>query len=264
MAASYDQAVQTLYRGPIESFVAERKRLAGELKASGDKEGAARLMKLARPPISAWAVNQLYWRQREAFERLLATAERLRKGEHDAGTEHQRALTALRGLAATVLESGGHAANESTLRRVALTLSALAATGGFDPDPPGALGADRDPPGFEAFGLTPSIAHEPKQPREKTHAPARRDDEGARHRAQAELERQRAEAEQKRREEEERARKRAERQRITTALVAAQDEAASLQRDVERLRYELGGSEAKLEKARSTVAKLKEALAALD
>jgi hypothetical protein len=38
--------------------VAERRQLAGELKAAGDKD-AAKLAKLARPPISAWAVDQL-------------------------------------------------------------------------------------------------------------------------------------------------------------------------------------------------------------
>src|SRR5207245_1308588 len=132
-----EAAVETLYRGAIDTFVAERKRLAGELKAGGDKDAAASLLKLGRPTISAWAVNQLHWHERATFDRLLATAARLRQGELDAGADHQRALARLRALAAERLASAGHAAPESTLRRVTTTLSALAAAGGFDPDPPG-------------------------------------------------------------------------------------------------------------------------------
>src|SRR5262245_14543192 len=176
MALTYDEAVEDLYRGALDAFVAERKRLAGELKASGDKEGAARLGKLGRPSISAWTVNQLFWRERAAFERLLTTAERLRQGEHDAGADHQRALTTLRTLAAATLESGGHAAPESTLRRVTTTLSAIAAAGGFVPDPPGALVADRDPPGFE-FGFGAALASDASPaPRASTAAPPKAHD----------------------------------------------------------------------------------------
>src|SRR5690242_4117936 len=106
---TYDAAVETLYRGSLDTFVAERKRLAGELKASGDKEGAARLSKLGRPSISAWAVNQLWWHEREAFERLFASAEHVKKGKREAAAEHREALAALRALAAARLVSAGHA-----------------------------------------------------------------------------------------------------------------------------------------------------------
>jgi hypothetical protein len=281
MITSYEAAVETLYRGPLDAFVGERKRLAAELKGGGDKEGAARLGRLGRPSISAWATNQLWWHEREAFERLLATAKRLKKGEHEAGAEHQRALFALRELAAARLVRSGHAAPESTLRRVTTTLSALAVAGGFDPDPPGALVADRGPPGFEAFGIDTEIPVRGAKRDEKQHAPpflakpgekahdaraeARREREAveAKRREQAVLERKRA-AEEHQHLEEERARKRAERQRLTTALIAAQAEAATHQRDADRLRHELSGAERDLEKARRAVAKLKEALAALE
>jgi len=190
----------------------------------------------------------------------------LKRGERDAGAEHQRALTALRTLAAARLASGGHGAPESTLRRVTTTLSALAATGGFDPDPPGALVADRDPPGFEAFAVgTPILVPAPKPDEKQPGAPTKRERDAAeaKRREQAELARKQAEAERQRREEE-LARKRAERQRLKTELSAAQTEAVTHQREVERLRYELGGAERNLEKARAIVTKLKEALAALE
>jgi DNA repair exonuclease SbcCD ATPase subunit len=254
--ASYDEAVQALYRGPLETFVAERKRLAAELKAGGDKEGAARLAKLGRPSISAWAVNQLFWYEREAFERLLTTADRVRRGERDASAEYQRALSALRALAAACLAASGHVAAEATLRRVTTTLSALAVTGGFEPDPLGALVADRDPPGFEVLHTLPSQAERGADIVRDGTAEAKR-------REQAELERKRAEAE-RRRLEEERARTRAEREKLKTALGEAQANAQRQEREVDRLRQELNHVEAQLADARSAMAKLKEALAALD
>src|SRR3954470_22404359 len=160
----YEDAVESLFQAPHEQFVTERKRLAGELKAAGDKVGAGKLAKLARPPISAWIVDQLWWRARDAFEALFATAEQLRRGELGAAAAHRDAIAGLRAQAAQLLGEAGHAANEATLRRVTQTLSALAAAGGWAPDLPGALSADRDPPGFEALGASNVIPF-PVQPR---------------------------------------------------------------------------------------------------
>jgi len=152
MAIEYPDAVSALYRSAHESFVPERKRLAAELKAAGDKAGAARLAKLVRPPLSAWAVNQLWWNARESFDQLFEGSGRLRRGDRTAASAHRDALVALRSRAAQLLADSGHSATDATLRRVATTLSALAAAGSFAPDPPGALAADRDPPGFDTLG----------------------------------------------------------------------------------------------------------------
>jgi hypothetical protein len=149
----YARAVAALYQAAHGEFVAERKRLAAELKAAGDRDGAKTLAKLGRPPISAWAVNQLYWHAREAFDRLMATAAQLREGDLSASAAHREALAKLRQRAAAILTEAGHNASEGTLRRTTLTLSALAALGTFAPDPAGALSDDRDPPGFEAAGF---------------------------------------------------------------------------------------------------------------
>jgi DNA repair exonuclease SbcCD ATPase subunit len=167
MAAGYDEAVDELYQAPHEAFVAERKRLSAALKAGGDKAGAARLVKLGRPPLSAWAVNQLWWQAGDQFARLLAAAQRLRAGDQSASAERRDALATLKGRAASILVQAGHGANEGTLRRVATTLAALAASGGFEPDPPGALAADRDPPGFDvaALGGIPAQPPSPPAPR---------------------------------------------------------------------------------------------------
>src|SRR3954470_12012160 len=180
----YEDAIETLFQAPHEQFVTERKRLAGELKAAGDKAGAGKLAKLARAPISAWVVDQLWWRSRDAFEALFATAEQLRLGELGAAAAHRDALARLRAQAAQLLGEAGHAANEATLRRVTQTLSALAASGSWDPDLPGALSADRDPPGFEAVGISlapapaePAPAPPAKHTAAAKPAPAKHDDE---------------------------------------------------------------------------------------
>jgi len=165
MGSSYDQAVLALYRAPHGAFVSERRRLAGELKAAGDKSGAAQLAKLQRPSISAWAVNQLWYHAREPFDELFDTAAQLRAGTLSASPAHRRAIVRLGARAQQLLSDGGHSANDATLRRVTTTESGLAAAGSFDPDPPGALSKDRDPPGFEAFGIaSSSTRHDANEP----------------------------------------------------------------------------------------------------
>ena len=162
MAATYEEAVAELFRAPHASFVAERKRLAGELKAAGDKAGAATFAKLGRPPISAWAVNQVWWLHRAEFEVLLQTAKKMREGDLSVTATHREYLTRLLAHAEKVLTEAGNAAGPATLRRVGTTLSAIAARGGFEPEPAGALTDDRDPPGFEAAGI-PAIVVAPPQ-----------------------------------------------------------------------------------------------------
>jgi hypothetical protein len=178
------EAIATLYRGPLDGFVAERKRLAAELKAAGDKAGAAELAKRARPTVSAWTVDQLHWRARAEMDAMFASAARLREGKLDATAAHRDALSALRARAAEILREAEHAPTEATLRRIATTLSALAAAGGWDPDPPGALAADRDPPGFAGV----SVIAPPPAPKQTDEEARRRKDE-ARARTKAERDR---------------------------------------------------------------------------
>ncbi len=282
MAIGYGAAVALLYRAPLDQFVAERKRLAQELKAAGDKENAGRLSKLPRPPLSAWAVNQLWWHSREAFEQLLAAAERLRAGDLGAGAVHREVLAKLRARAAALLSEHGHAAPDATLRRVAATLAALAANGGFEPDPPGALGADRDPPGFDAAAAMtlssraepraappPSDGAAPEPPcdelaprREQARAEAaRRESEAAEARRLAE---QRRKEEEERRREQERAARAAARKKLEAELAEARSGVQSLALERERLRAEITRVDSELVRARSAVQELEVRLAGLD
>lgn len=261
MAATYDDAVAALYQAPHASFVAERKRLANDLKAAGDKAGATRLAKLPRPPISAWAVNQLWWHARETFASMLESAEQLREGDLGVTARHRDTVAKLRQRASTILADAGHAATEATLRRVTTTLAAIAATGGFDPDPPGALGDDRDPPGFEAIGIgmaSPSVAAEPATPAPKqAHAKQTEEADAGKaeaRRREAEEARERAEAERQRRmAEDEAARRRTERHRLEAALRNERGDIEAKRREVERLQKQIANLEESILQAQASI-----------
>jgi hypothetical protein len=283
VALTYADAVATLYQSSQEAFVTERKRLAAELKTGGDKTGAAQLSKLGRPSLSAWAVNQLWWRARPLFEELLGSSARLRRGDRSASGTHRDALAALRTRAAALLSEGGHAATDATLRRVTTTLAALAAAGGFEPEPPGALSADRDPPGFEtlagfeagAAGERPAgagAAGERAAGAEAGAAAAAQAAEQVRRERQARTEaerqaearREREERARRQAEQEEQERRAAERKELRVALPAARAQLARDTAAVERLRTELGLAEQSAERARSALAELEQRQARLD
>jgi hypothetical protein len=287
---TYDDAVAKLYQAESDQFVAERKRLANELKAGGDKSGAAKLAKLARPTLSAWAVNQLWWHARDSFEQLFSSAERLRAGEHEAARAHRELIASLRARAAARLSEAGHAVSDPVLRRVTATLSALAAHGSFEPDAPGALAVDRDAPGFEVAGLAAALsAGSPKpsargpvdvaravaepesavqrqrieqgqeQEQERVEAADRLRIEQEQRQAKAAAERLRIEEEQKRREAEGAAR--AERARLEDAVRAARIQIETRKLELERARTALAAAEQRLEQARAAASEFETRLA---
>ncbi len=171
-------AMAELFRAPHTEFVATRKRLAAELAARGNVDAAALIVKLSRPPLSVWVVNQLWWHARATFEGLIASAVRLQDGDSKAGGTYRDAMAKLRGRATALLENAGHAASEQTLRRVTTSLAAIATAGGFEPDLPGALTADREP-GHGGHGeVTVTVRARPVSDREATSV----DDEDDEHR----------------------------------------------------------------------------------
>lgn len=167
--AEIDEAAEALYGAPLSAFTAERKRLADQLKVAGSKASAATVGKLPRPSMSAWVVNLLWRQDRKDMDALLEAGARVRDGDRDGLDDQRAALARLRTRAAKVLESDEHAASPATLQRVATTLQALSALGTWEPDEPGRLVADRDPPGFDVMM---GAAIEAIAPREK---PEKRD-----------------------------------------------------------------------------------------
>jgi hypothetical protein len=62
-----------LYRLPLAEFTGARNELA---KRSGKR--SAEIKALAKPPVAAWAVNQLYWQRRPEYDALVDAAQQLR------------------------------------------------------------------------------------------------------------------------------------------------------------------------------------------
>jgi hypothetical protein len=258
-------AVAELYQVPLDQFVAERKRLA---KESGDKS----LLERKKPSISAWVVNQLWWHARDAFDALMETADRLRKGKLDADKPHREAIAKLRQRAAALLEDAGHTASESVLRRVTTTLSALAAAGSWEPAEPGALAEDLDPPGFGAIGIVPTAPQAPPPKHDghgKNHDGHAKKTDGHDAKREAE-EARRAAAEERRREaeraklEQQLARARAHAENVAGEATVAGKHADKLEREAVKAREHAGKLEERATEAREHVEKLERELRELE
>jgi hypothetical protein len=155
--------VDKLFQIPLAEFTGARNSLATKLKKEGDTEAAERVKTLAKPSISAWVANQLFWRDRKAFDQLIAAGDQFRRAQAAqlAGRSadlrapldaRRQALSELMKLAGDILREGGHPASPDTMRRIMTTLEALATYGQHAGAPPaGRLTDDVDPPGFEAL-----------------------------------------------------------------------------------------------------------------
>src|SRR5438105_2786028 len=81
MKSNIEDELNALFALPLADFTGARNALAARLKKDKRADDAERVKALGKPPVSVWAVNQLYWKHREAFNRLLATGERFRKAQ---------------------------------------------------------------------------------------------------------------------------------------------------------------------------------------
>jgi hypothetical protein len=201
--ADIDTRIDALYQLPLDQFTPARNALAKEL-------GNASIKALEKPNVAAWAVNQLYWRERALFDRLTKAAERLRS-EHrkmlagkstdlrDVEGTHRgvvrEAVDTIRGL----LTEADQALSPATLGAVQETLEALPSE-----EFAGRLTRPLEPLGFEALsGVTikPSLRIVAKSP---VAAKVEREDaqpaSAADRRKQRELAKQREKEEQERKE----------------------------------------------------------------
>ena len=158
-----DQDVDELFKLPLPEFIAARDSLAKRLKQNGRSDDAALVKSLAKPSVSAWTVNQLYWNHRAEFEELLAAGQRFHKAQTSGlagkvanmrgSLEARRsALAELSDLAASLLSDAGHNPSLDMIRRVTTTLEAISAYASASDGPTlGRLSQDVDPPGFESL-----------------------------------------------------------------------------------------------------------------
>jgi hypothetical protein len=151
-ARAIEGEIDRLYQLPPEEFTAARNALAK--RAGAD---AARIRGLTKPPIGAWAVNQLYWQDADTWNALIEASENARRAHRAvlsgknadvraANKVHDEAVD--RALKATLalLAKAGHPATDATKHAIGTTLRALPAE-----DAPGRLTRMLQPAGFETL-----------------------------------------------------------------------------------------------------------------
>jgi hypothetical protein len=167
-----DREIDRLYQLPLDEFTSGRNTLA---KGAGAE--ASRIRALGKPPIGAWAVNQLYWRNPDVWNALIESAENARRahkavlsgraGDVRAATEvHDDAVEEALRATLAILADAKHPASDATRHAIATTLRALPGE-----DPPGRLTRMLQPGGFEllsGLSLGGGAAAKPPKP-----APAR-------------------------------------------------------------------------------------------
>jgi hypothetical protein len=142
--------IDALYQLPLDEFTPARNALAKELKRPAIKE-------LEKPNVAAWAVNQLYWKERPTHDRLVKASERLR-GEHrkllagksseirDAEKAHRDVIRDAVEKIRALLTDAQQALSPATLTAVQESLEALP-----HPEAAGRLTRPLKPLGFEAL-----------------------------------------------------------------------------------------------------------------
>ena len=166
-----DAEIDRLYQLPLDEFTAARNALAKKAGADG-----AEIRSLTKPPIAAWAVNQVHWRDRPTYDVLIKTAQAQRAAHsavlagkradlRSAGRDHEQAIEAAVRSALEQLSQAGHPATDATKHVIATTLRGLPAD-----TPPGRLDRTLQPGGFEMLAgvpvreRPPSKAPEPVKP----------------------------------------------------------------------------------------------------
>jgi hypothetical protein len=157
-----DEKIDDLYQQPLNAFTSARNALAKTL--SGDD--AKRVKALVKPNVVPWAVNQVYWRARPTYDRLLKSGERLRHAqiaalEGKAADVRAASEAHRRAIAEAVAEAERHAAaagSKPAPDALMRTFEALSLAS-EPPDAPGRLTEPLQPAGFEALaGVKPHPA----------------------------------------------------------------------------------------------------------
>lgn len=153
-----DSEIDRLYQLLPGEFTAARNALA---KNAGTD--AADVRRLAKPSVPAWAINQLYWKQRTDYDALVEAATELRKvhkailggrrGDiREASKAHDAAIDAALKNTLALLRKEGQPATDATRQAIVTTLRALPVD-----EPPGRLTHALQPGGFEMLaGLSVS------------------------------------------------------------------------------------------------------------
>lgn len=150
-----------LFALALGEFTAARNELAKRLRKAGQQEEAENVAALAKPPISAWAINRLARVEPDRMRELLAAGEEVvaaQKGalagegadRFDEASRRQRAaVRELLRAAETVLVDAGHRPSDAVKERISSSLRAAS----MDPEGRLLLERGRLAEDFESAGL---------------------------------------------------------------------------------------------------------------
>jgi hypothetical protein len=154
VSPSLESRIDDLYRAPLATFIEARTALAKTL--TGDD--AKRVKSLPKPTVVPWAVNQVYWRARAVFDRVVKSGERVREAQvatlegrkadlRGATEAHRKAIgEAVREATAIAGAEGSHPAADDLMR----TFEAISLAAERD-EAPGRWTKPLKPAGFEAL-----------------------------------------------------------------------------------------------------------------
>ena len=170
-----EDEIDRLYQRPLDEFTPARNALAREAG-----KGAPDIKRLEKPNAAAWAVNQLYWRDRKLYDSLITASEKLRAAYRQqlagktsdvkgAETVHRELVKKATQAAREILEAAANA-SAPVMEAIRGTLDTLPGA-----ERPGRLTRPIQRTGFEALqGFTVSASPRPikTKPQPAKKAPA--------------------------------------------------------------------------------------------
>lgn len=186
MSKKAAEDIDALYQLPLDEFTSARNALA---KNAGDNS----IKKLEKPSVAAWAVNQLYWRERKLYDEVIKTAGQLRVAHKQvlagkaadvraAEVFHKEALRKAKDAIRRMLEEAGNKGADAVMTPIIETLDALPTA-----DAEGRLTKPLRRTGFEALqGVTIAARSRAEPPKlEPRKSPAEKETEKVRRKRDA-------------------------------------------------------------------------------
>ena len=134
MNVETEEALDRLYAAPPDRFTADRDTLAKSLKTT-DKAAAAAVKALRRPPVTAWALNQVARNHADDLSALFEADAELNRSQREgagrealaeAGRARREIIGRLVAAATRSLAEAGHPDSPANRDRIARTLAAVA------------------------------------------------------------------------------------------------------------------------------------------
>jgi len=184
-----EEALDQLYGVEPGAFVAERKRLARELRDAGDRDAADAVAKARKPTVAAWALNQLARAHRRDVDLLLDAGHRLRQAQEgvvggaDRAAFEQAQKTerdALRRLTQQASDLLGGASAQALSQISATLRTAAVSEDGRELLARGRFTVPLEAEGFDVFGALPPPAPRTRSAKTASAPSRRRADEALR------------------------------------------------------------------------------------